>query len=68
MLSLLCIKKEPSKDLIEVKFLSLKLEISITRRFFLFFSISKDPLSKPLANITSKKFLLISVAIFLLIL
>ena len=58
ILSLVCIKKDPSKDLIEVRFLSLKLEISITLKFFFFLNISKDSLSKPLASITSKKFLL----------
>jgi hypothetical protein len=61
-------KKDPSNDLIEVRFLSLKLEISIILKFFFFLSISKDSLSKPFAKITSKKFLLISEAIFLLIL
>ena len=50
ILSLLCNKKDPSNDLIEVRFLSLKLEISIIRKFFFFFNIFKDSLSKPLAS------------------
>ena len=57
MSSLPCTKKDPSKDLTEVSSLSLKLEISITLKFFLFFKISKDSLSKPFARMTSKKFL-----------
>ena len=68
ILSLDCIKKDLSNDFIEIRFLSLKLEISIIRKFFFLFNILKDSLSKPLASKTSKKFLLISEAIFLLIL
>ena len=68
ILSLDCTKKDPSNDFIEVRFLSLKLEISIIRKFFFLFNIFKDSLSKPLASITSKKFLFISEAIFLFIL
>ena len=68
ILFLFCTKKDPSKDLTEERPLSLRLEISITLKFFLLFKVSKDSLSNPFARTTSKKFLLISEAIFLLIL
>ena len=41
--------------------------MSIILKFFFFLSITKDSLSNPFARITSKKFLLISAAIFLVI-
>ena len=65
MLSLLCIKKALSKNFIELWFFTSKLEISIILKFFLLLSIFKDSLSKLGANMTSKKFLIISEAIFL---